>query len=116
TGKPLSGGNTPSNQASGWLTSGNLLRLEELGFAKGGLNAGAIFGDSSLYYFNPTLAFRGRLGSSTMTYGVHLGVGYGFSNSTKGIAFGGAYELFLGTLAVIGTDVVYFMPDRTDMN
>jgi hypothetical protein len=114
SGKALSGGG--SSATTGWLTSGNLLLLEELGFAKGGLNLGGVFGSNALFYLNPTLAFRGRFGASMMSYGIHLGLGYGMSAGSKGISLRGSYELFLGTLAVIGTEVNYFLPDKSGTN
>jgi hypothetical protein len=116
-GKALSGGSASATSTdAGWLTSANLLLLEELGFAKGGLDAGGVFGNASLFYLNPTLAFRGRFGASMMSYGLHLGVGYGMSSGTKGIALRGSYELFLGTLAMIGTELDYFLPDKSGTN
>jgi hypothetical protein len=110
SGKALSG---KGSGTAGFLTSANLLLLEELGFAKGGLNVGGIFGGANLFYLNPTIGFRGRFGSSVMSYGIHFGVGYGLASESRGISMRGAYELHLGTLAILGAELTYFIKDKS---
>ncbi len=97
------------------LTGANVLLLEDIGFGKGGLDIGMVSGGpSTLIDIDPTLAFNGRFGLSGLAYSFDFGAGYGFSGSAKGIAVRGAYELFLGSFAVLGAEVVYLLPLGTD--
>lgn len=106
------GGTTPTN--AGMSTSVDLILLEDIGFGKAGLDLGGVFGgQNTLFYLDPTLSFRGRFGNSYLGYGVTLGIGYGFATSAKGLAFRGAYDLFLGSLGVMGIEGIYFMPDKS---
>lgn len=110
-GKEL-GGTTSST--TGMATSADLILLEDVGFAKAGLDLGGVFGgQNTLFYLDPTLSFRGRFGSTYLGYGLTLGVGYGFATGAKGLAFRGSYDLFLGTLGVLGIEGLYFLPDKS---
>lgn len=110
-GKEL-GGSTPSNV--GMSTSVDLMLLEDVGFAKAGLDLGGVFGgQNTLFYLDPSLSFRGRFGNSYLGYGLTFGLGYGFASGAKGLAFRGAYDIFLGTLGVMGIEGIYFLPDKS---
>ncbi|MBI1860718.1 MAG: hypothetical protein HYR96_07365 [Deltaproteobacteria bacterium] len=87
--------------------------LEEVGFGKAGLSAGAVMGTGSIIYLNPTLAWFGRYGASSLSYSINLGLGFGFAGADKGIVVKGAYEIYLGSLAVAGFDGEYFIPSGT---
>jgi hypothetical protein len=90
----------------------NLSLLEEVGFAKAGLNIGGILGASegTMLYLNPTLAFRGHLGRSGIGWAWTLGAGYGFVDSARGISGRMAIELFLGSLGVFGVEAMSLYP------
>jgi hypothetical protein len=90
----------------------NLSLLEEVGFAKAGLNIGGILGasDGTLLYVNPTLAFRGYLGRSGIGWAWTIGAGYGFVDSTRGLSGRTAIELFMGSLGVFGIEAMYLYP------
>lgn len=94
--------------------AGNLLLLEELGFGKGGLNFGSVFGGPSTFiYMNPTLAFRGKFAASTLFWSLNIGIGYAFTSEAKGISFRGAWEFYLGSLTVVGVEAMYFYPSQS---
>lgn len=106
-GAPLESTGTSSDIA----TSAGISLLEELGFAKGGLNLGALFaGSDTLLYLNPTLAFRGRIGSYGLAWSLNLGAGYGMLGSYRGITTRGSFELYLGSLAVVGVEGNFYFP------
>lgn len=109
-GKMLSG---KGADGLGFTNSGSLTLLEEIGFGKGGLGLGAVLGGSTLIYLCPTLAFGGRFGTSSMGYSINLGLGYGFASEARGITAKGSYEVFLGSLTVVGADLLYFIPDKS---
>ena len=111
-GKPLA---SPDNSSGTLATAVNLLLLEELGFGKGGLNLGAALssGNGTLIYLLPTFAFRGRFGSTALSWSIDLGAGLGFASGGKGYAFRGAYELYLGSLTVVGAEGIYFLPEKS---
>ena len=90
----------------------NLSLLEEVGFAKAGLNIGGILGASegTMLYLNPTLAFRGQLGRSGIGWAWTFGAGYGFVDSARGISGRTAIELFMGSLGVFGVEAMYLYP------
>lgn len=90
----------------------NLSLLEEVGFAKAGLNIGGILGASegTMLYLNPTLAFRGYLGRSGIGWAFTLGAGYGFVDSTKGISGRSTLEFFMGSFGVFGVEAMYLYP------
>lgn len=90
----------------------NLSLLEEVGFAKAGLNLGGILGASegTMLYLNPTLAFRGYLGRSGIGWAWTLGAGYGFVDSSRGISGRTSLELFMGSLGVFGIEAMYLYP------
>lgn len=103
--------------AAGESTSSNsigLALLEEVGFGKAGLSLHAIFGSGSIIALCPTLAFRGRFGHSFLSYSINPGLGYAFGGGAKGFAGRASFELFLGSLAVLGADAIYFSPDKED--
>lgn len=106
-GKPLSG------VTSGYSLAGNLMLVEEMGFAKGGLQVGAIMGGTAgtLIYTLPTIAFRGGFGNINLTWSLNLGAGFGLSGGQKGIALRSGFEVFLGSFTVIGVDGAYFLAD-----
>ncbi len=111
-GKELGGATT-----TGYATAINTLLLEDIGFAKAGLNLGGVFGGAhSIFYLNPTLSLRGRFGNSYLGYAISPGVGYGFASGGKGITFRGAFDMFLGSTAVLGFEGIYFLPDQTGAN
>jgi hypothetical protein len=96
-------------------TQANLMLLEELGFAKGGLTIGGIFGVGGSYiaYLNPTLSFQGRFGNSAMSWGINLGVGYGLASASKGFTSRVGLELILGNFTVLGLEGTYFFPETS---
>lgn len=105
------------SSSAGMSTSADLMLLEDIGFAKAGLDLGGVFGgQNTVFYLDPTLSFRGRFGNSYLGYGLSLGIGYGFATGAKGLAFRGAYDLFLGTLGVLGVGGIYFLPDKSGVN
>lgn len=104
----------PSNENTGMTMAASIGLLEELGFGKGGLTLGGVFGPgSTLIYINPTFGFRGRMGSSALAWALTLGAGYGFTAQAKGISLRTSYELFLGSLAVVGAEIDYLVPERS---
>ncbi len=99
--------------ASKLATTGSLMLLEQLGFAKGGLTIGGIFSSGSyLAYLNPTLSFQGRFGHSNLNYGINIGAGYAIATETKGFDLRGGLEFILGNFTVLGIETVYFMPEQ----
>jgi len=116
------GGGKPLGSAAGGtaplMTSANLLLLEEVGFAKAGLNIGTLMGgdDGTLIHLNPTLAFYGKFGRSSLGWSLNLGAGFGLRGSTKGISLRAAYEIFLGSLAVMGPEFSYYLPQSGASN
>lgn len=99
------------SSASSMIMSLNASLLEELGFAKGGLTVGSILGGPSmLIHVDPSLSFRGRFGTSALAYSVLFGVGYAFAGSARSIHLRGAYDLYLGSLTVIGVEGSYNVP------
>lgn len=104
----------PPTTDTGMTTAFSLALLEELGFGKGGVTLGTVMATGSpLIYVNPTFGFRGRFGSTALAWALTLGVGYGFTPQAKGISFRGAYDIFLGSWALLGGEVDYFLPDKT---
>lgn len=99
---------------SGLPTAINVSLLEDIGFAKAGLNLGGVFGGlHSVFYLDPSISFRGRFGSSYLGRALTLGVGYGFATGSKGLHFRGAFDIFLGSVAVLGVEGMYFLPDTS---
>jgi len=109
------GGNTGTTPS---LTSAaNVFLLEELGFAKGGLNLGTIFGgNQTLFYLNPTLSLRGKFGSYSMGWSLNLGVGYGFEGASQGFTTRVSYEIYLGSFVDLGLEGAYFFPSGSQLN
>ncbi len=101
------------SSSTSFATSGNISILEELGFAKGGMNLGAILDTSegTLIYLNPTLGLRGHFGNSLMGWSLHLGAGYAISSAVRGFTGRGAFDLYFGTIATLGVEAVYFSPN-----
>jgi energy-converting hydrogenase Eha subunit G len=93
----------------------NISLLEEIGFAKGGVNIGGTLANTNgmMVYADPTLAFRGKFGNSGLGWAFWIGAGYGFTSEAKGLVFRAAYEVFVSSLAVIGVEGVYLIPDST---
>jgi hypothetical protein len=93
----------------------NISLLEEIGFAKGGVNIGGSLANTNgmMVYADPTLAFRGKFGNSGLGWAFWIGAGYGFTSEAKGLVFRAAYEVFVSSLAVIGVEGVYLIPDST---
>ena len=91
---------------------GNALVLQEIGFAKGGLDLGFVNAGArgSLVYLLPTIGWRGDFGAS----GVHtlktVGLGYGLSNSTAGLVGRLGYEVFIGSFTNIGIEASGLIP------
>lgn len=109
TGKPL------STTVDGYSLAGNLMLVEEMGFAKGGLQIGAILAGAAgtLIYTLPTIAFRGGFGNMNLNWSLNLGAGFGLQGGQKGICLRSGFEVFLGSFTVIGVDGAYFMPDAS---
>ncbi len=86
---------------------------EELGFGKGGLTLGTILGGTAgtLIYINPSISFRGRFGVSAVTWSLNLGAGLGLLSGARGISTRVAYDVYLGTWALVGAEVVYYLPE-----
>jgi hypothetical protein len=86
---------------------------EELGFGKGGLTLGTVLGGSAgtLIYVNPSMSFRGRFGVSAVTWSFNLGAGLGLISGTRGIAMRGAYDVYLGSWALVGVEGIYYIPE-----
>ncbi len=112
SGKMFGGASTSSESTTS--NSVGLALLEEVGFAKAGLSLHAVFGSGSIIALCPTLAFRGRFGHSFLSYSINPGLGYAFGGGAKGFAGRASVELFLGSLAVLGADAIYFSPDKED--
>lgn len=93
----------------------NVSLLEELGFGKGGLNLGYVSDavNGSLFYLNPTYGFRGHFGNTGIGWSLQLGVGYGTTSESRGITLRGAYDIYLGSLAAFGIEVIGFAPSKT---
>lgn len=103
-----------SGAAAGAMPLGfGLSLLEEVGFGKAGLSLGFVMGPTTLIYLNPTLAWFGRYGASSLSYSINMGLGFGFAGSDKGIVVKGAYEIYLGSLAVAGFEGAYFVPSAS---
>lgn len=91
---------------------GNVLVLQEIGFAKGGLDLGFVNAGArgSLVYLLPTIGWRGDFGAS----GVHtlktVGLGYGISNTTAGLVGRLGYEVFIGSFTNIGIEASGLIP------
>jgi hypothetical protein len=108
----VSGGTGDAGGSSGNFHFGaHVGVLEEVGFGKAGLIVGGAGGPSGgLGYVVPTLGWRGRFGS----YGVYslrsLGIGFGYSDDTGGIALRGSYNVMLGTFTTVGVDAVALVP------
>ncbi len=94
-------------------TAVGLSLMEEVGFGKAGLALGVVTGGGSLIYLNPTLAFFGRFGSSALVYSMNAALGFGFAGSDRGIVIKGSYEVYMGSLAVMGFEACYFLPATT---
>lgn len=108
-GLPLNGG-----ASADYLIAPNISLLEEVGFGKAGLALGTVLGGSSmLMYIDPTLQFMGHFGSTGIAYGFSIGAGFGLAAGVKALNGRLAYEVFLGSLAVVGLDVAYFLPQGT---
>lgn len=86
--------------------------LEELGFGKGGLVAGAIVAGPSgnLGFIIPTIALRTGFGATPMHSLTSIGAGFGMTGSKAGIALRGAYDLFIGSFTFVGIDATYLFP------
>lgn len=93
--------------------AGNLMLVEEMGFAKGGLSIGAVTGPAMLIYTLPTIAFRGGFGNINLTWQFNMGAGFGLAGGEKGITLRGGLEFFLGSFTVLGLDAIYFASDAT---
>jgi len=93
----------------------NVSLLEELGFGKGGLNLGFVSDavNGSLFYLNPTYGFRGHFGNTGIGWSLQLGVGYGTTSESRGVSLRGAYDIYLGSLAAFGVEVIGFVPSKT---
>lgn len=108
---------TDADAANGLISAANVFLLEELGFAKGGLNLGGIFGGSqTLFYMNPTLSLRGKFGSYSMGWALNLGVGYGIMGDARGFTSRTSFEVFLGSFVDLGLEGSYFFPSGTQIN
>lgn len=90
----------------------NAIALEELGFGKGGLAVGGIFGHSAgkMGYIMPVIGKRSRLGATSLSTLASLGAGFGLTSTKGGVAFRGSYDLFIGTFTVIGLQAAYLVP------
>jgi len=110
----LSGGGQSDNLPS----AVNITLLEELGFGKGGLNVGAAFvgPSANLIYLDTELGFRGRFGTSGVTYLGRGGAGFGFSDSAKGIAARASFDAFIGSYAFIGVEGDFLIPLKQSGN
>ena len=86
---------------------------EELGFGKGGLTLGTVLGGTAgtLMYANPSISFRGRFGVSAVTWSFNLGAGLGLLGGAKGIALRGAYDVYLGSWALVCVEGIYYIPE-----
>jgi hypothetical protein len=93
----------------------NVMLVEEMGFAKGGLSIGTVLGGTAgtLIYTLPTIAFRGDFGNVNLTWSWNVGVGFGLLGSEKGITIRSGLEFFLGSFTVLGFDGTYFLSDTT---
>lgn len=91
----------------------NLGIYEELGFGKGGLTAGVLMATTMLIYVNPSISFRGRFGVSAVTYSLNLGAGLGLMGSERGIVIRGSFDVYLGSIIVVGMDGLYYLPEAT---
>lgn len=89
----------------------NLMILEEIGFGKGGLTlGGGGSGEQSMLYVLPTIGWRGRFRSGTIYSLKSLGIGFGGSGGSKGVAARVAYDLFVGSFTNFGIAVAGFGP------
>ena len=107
----VSGGIDQAKDKGNFHFGAHVSVLEEVGFGKAGITAGGAGGPrGGLGYILPTLGWRGRFGS----YGVYslksIGVGFGYSDSSGGIALRGSYNLMLGTFTSVGIDAVGLVP------
>jgi len=102
---------TSSDGPSAPPFSVNLLVLEELGFGKGGINVGGVFNRENSYgYVMPTLGWRGRFGGTSLSTLKSISAGYGFRDSTYGVAVGLSYDVFFGSFAFLGLQATGIIP------
>lgn len=99
-----------TSSGSGLRGAGNITLLEEIGFAKAGLNLGGVFTPgATLFHLNPTLGIRNRFGASKLKWGLDIGLGYGLAGSRQGFVIRAAPQLFFGSFAVVGGEFTYFL-------
>lgn len=87
-----------------------LFYLEEVGFGKAGIAAGAVVKSGVLSYLQPTFTLRGRIPSLNFYSHTAFGLGFGASNKGFGISARVGYRVFLGTFTSIGVQAVGMVP------
>lgn len=87
----------------------NISLLEELGFGKGGLNIGGVIGGQTIFYLNPTILFRGRFGAGAIAWSINIGAGYAIASPAKAIIARGGYDIYIGSLAILGIEASYLL-------
>lgn len=98
-----------SNEGSSYVV--NLALLEELDFGKGGLVLGAAHGKkSTLFYVIPTLGWRGTFENLSLQSLKSIGIGFGSSTGTQGIAVRASYNVFFGSFVGVGLEASYMIP------
>lgn len=105
------GGRALQTTSQDFVPAGFISLLEEVGFAKAGLTGGAVLGGSlgTMIYADPTIAFRGYLGNSGVSWSLMLGVGYGFVGTARGFHTRASLEILMGSWALFGLDGNYLI-------
>jgi hypothetical protein len=107
----VSGGTPAASNAQNYSLGGHIAALEEVGFGKAGLLVGGVGGPSGGFgYVTPTVAWRGRWGSTGIYSLKEFGAGFGVSDSVGGVALRVSYALMLGSFTMFGVDFAGMVP------
>lgn len=105
------GGQSGNSSDTGYNFGGHFSAMEEVGFGKAGLILGGVSGpQGSLAYLIPSVAWRGRFGTSGIYSLTTIGAGFATSAGAGGLGLRADYTLMLGSFTVLGVDATTMLP------
>jgi hypothetical protein len=115
-GLPSGGKDYKGKDTEQFGVTGNLMVLEEIGFGKGGIIANYTSHGQKGYLgmLAPALGWRGYFKGSNLYSLRTLAIGFGESNSTKGLAFNFGYDIFIGSFTTVGFAGTGFLGSATN--